>query len=238
MLISPLNSLFYLQVLRTKQGELRVQRQKGVINPDDYVPCPSCNRWFIRHFLSKHGKKCACKLGLSQDISLKQAIHMRFEKSELSPTSILVLSGLTDGPISSAIKGDSTLIDFVNCRAEVIHDTKDSKKIANLRHNMRLLGRLLNQAQERRPGTSMMSLLLEWDFDELVEVVNLIPVKEGSTGSTRLNLGYQLKAVLKRLEENATDMPDSQSKAALEKKLGYLNTKMQSQWSRQVWLFL
>ena len=104
MLISPLNSLFYLQVLQTKQGELRVQRQKGVINPDDYVPCPSCNRWFIRHFLSKHGKKCACKLDLSQDISLKQAIHMRFEKSELSPTSILVLRGLTDGPISSAIK--------------------------------------------------------------------------------------------------------------------------------------
>ena len=145
-----------------------------------------------------------------------------------------MLSGLHDGEISKAIKSDSTLIDYVNCRCEFILDIKDVKKIRLIRQNLRLLGRFLVEAQRSKPGTSIIGILLEWDFDSIVDIANKLPIKEGSTGSTRINVGYQLKSVIERLAENTADMPDGEVKTKLEKKLKYLNRKMDSTWSRKV----
>ena len=145
-----------------------------------------------------------------------------------------MLSGLNDGPISSAIKSDSTLIDFVNCRSEYIHDIKDQKKLGQIRQNLRLLGRFLVEAQRSKPETSMIGILFDWDFDSIVNIANKLPIKKGSTGSTRLNVGYQLKNVIERLEENAEDMPEGDVKTKLEKKFKFLKKKMDKTWSRKV----
>ena len=159
---------FFVEVLRSKDGEIRVQRQKGQgkIDPDNFVPCPSCNRWVLKQSVVKHHKTCRCKEAGSS-VSLKQAVYMRFEKTELSQTSIEVLSGLNDGPISSAIKSDSTLIDYVNYRSEWIHDIKDQKKLGQIRQNLRLLGRFLVEAQRSKPETSMIGILFRlgsWQY--------------------------------------------------------------------------
>ena len=99
---------------------------------------------------------------------------------------------------------------------------------------MRLLGRFLKHGQTLYPWVTMKNLLKNTEFVKINEICQSVPVVTGTTKSTHMLTGFELKHVIERQLFLLKTKPVSDERDNDIKSLEFLSDAMGKPWSSSV----
>ena len=220
---------FCIQIINGRAGKLRLAREGGK-PASKYVPCPGCLRWMLFTHLHRHAQSCICSIDISA-LSVREARKMKLQLPRLSTQAQVVVGGLLDDAVGKAVRRDEVLIDYSNFLAESLLDAQDTLLIRGLRGRLRLLGRFMSHAKTLDPDASLKKLLVNTEFENVKNICQSVPVSSGTTGRTRMLIGFELKRVIaRRISLEKTDLRGPERNKAITSLRG-LDKLMRNDWS-------
>jgi len=197
-----------VKVVNTGRGVFvpaKAQSSSKTYCSSDYVPCNACKGFFVKSDLRRH----RCKFAKNEKPTVKAGLKLLrkelglLNEPKASEAVMSILANWKDDTILNAVKDDAVILDMLalKCHRGITRE----KWIANLRYEVRLLGRFIIEARKLIPGAETLTDILRADnFDAIAAASELCstskkPGNENETTSVALNIGNAIKKATDQL---------------------------------------
>ena len=243
ILVNEGNFKHNVQVLKENKGHLVVARRASPDqdghNPDAYIPCEHCKKFVLKFLLWNHIKNCKVRKFHQTDESKtlpelsdpedpdceknfvrrgRQILASAMIDSSESIHSAL-FARMHDDDITRVAENDGLIRKIGYLRMEGLgdEDCQKQRDVYRVCQAVRTLARLVIQARNEKPGSSLSSLLTAANFDIVVRATKAITIKDSNALTLAGKIGNLLghAAVTKigqGLRQNNDNMVDEANK--------------------------
>jgi hypothetical protein len=202
------------EILKKGEGNLMVvYRPKSESETGDYVPCSECAGYYKRRQLWKHAKKCKGEQQGQRKRHVADGELLLPVPVEVSGILLKVIQGMTNDSVTRCVKQDELILKIGEkmCMKQG-HNTENFN---NIRHCLRILGRLLIILQQTKHQVLRMENFLHPTlYKTIVSAARQLAGYDSSTNkysspSLALKVGHYLKRCCNLLKGEALQAQDS-----------------------------
>uniref|UniRef100_A0A1A7YM80 Uncharacterized protein n=2 Tax=Iconisemion striatum TaxID=60296 RepID=A0A1A7YM80_9TELE len=227
-------------VLQTGEGQLAVRaRPTKPQKATNYVHCVYCFGLFAKKNITKHLNNCSDKPEKPNKAKDKkprlvtQCAILTKNCENLSEGFKNVLGEMIYDNVTEAIMEDQILLQFGEQMYSEYSD--DVKNHGYIRQNLRLIARLLLEAQKSTPMQNLEDFFQPSNFKHVVSAVKSIAgydpeTKTFTTPSLAFKVGYSLQKICNVVERNAVNYDDAKAVEACK----IFQSSYQKKWNKRI----